>query len=412
LRWLKFAKYLPEFGWQPVIYTPLNPEPQETDLSLLKDIDKDLLVLKKKIIEPYTIYKWLSGKKKDEKLGVALMSDSGGKSFMARFSLWIRSNLFIPDPRMLWIRPSVRYLRHYLKKNPVDAILTSGPPHSMHLIGRKLKKKTGIKWIADFRDPWTNIDFYNQLALTQIADWQHRRLEKKVLLQADLVLTVSPTMTREFKEAGANPVVTITNGFDGLAREPVNANREKFTILHLGSIPASRNPVGLWSAVNKLVNDYSDISSSLRIHLTGRIDQSVKNSISEYGLSEYVKYDPFVPHDQTPALMTSSSLLLLLINDTPNAKGILTNKFFEYLSSGRPILTIGPVDGDAAEILRQCNAGFVFEHKDIQEIYDYLHKAFRLNSSGELENNPANLSKYERRQLAKQLSEELNNLNH
>lgn len=410
MRWLKFAKYLPEFGWEPIIYTPLNPEPQETDLSLLKDIDNKLSVLKTKIIEPYTVYKWLSGKKKNEKLGVALMSESGKNSFISKLSLWIRSNLFIPDPRMLWIRPSVRYLRRYLQVHPTDVVVTSGPPHSMHLIGLALKRKTGIRWVADFRDPWTNIDFYNQLSLTRFADHLHHRLEKKVLSEADLVLTVSPTMTEEFKLAGASRVVTITNGFDVLAETPFQVKQEKFVILHLGSIPSSRNPIGFWQALKSLVSTNTSFADLVQIRLTGKIDVSVKKSILEYGLNDYVIYDSFIPHDKTPLLMVSSSLLLLLINDTPNAKGILTNKFFEYLSSGRPVLAIGPVDGDAAMILKETKAGTIVDYRDIDGINRELMTTFELFTQRKLVTNKRNISKYERRELAREFSIQLNTL--
>ena len=175
-RWLKMSKYLPENGWQPVIYTPEDGEFPIIDTSLEKDVCPEAEVVKRPIVEPYTLYKRFVGMRAEEKVKVGFTDESGKqKGWKARLSMWIRGNLFIPDARCWWIRPSVRFLLKYLKDNPVDAIISTGPPHSMHLIALRLKAKLGLPWIADFRDPWTDIDFYNELRLTQWADCKHHR---------------------------------------------------------------------------------------------------------------------------------------------------------------------------------------------------------------------------------------------
>jgi hypothetical protein len=412
LRWVKFTKYLRDFGWEPVIYTPQNPESQELDNSLLADIPPHLDVIKTNILEPYGVYKFLTGRKQSDKLGVALMSEKTKKGFMSRMSLWIRSNLFIPDPRMLWISPSVRYLRHYIREHPVDVIITSGPPHSMHLIGFHLHRKTGIKWVADFRDPWTNIDFYRELKLTRIADRYHRKLEGKVLQSADLLLTVSPAMTEEFRQMGAKHVVTLTNGFDTETMPPSLPDDNKFILLHLGSVPSSRNPESLWMAISELIRTVPAFASRLQIRLTGKVDLNVTEAISQYHLEPFTVLENFVPHNQTPGLLRSASVLLLLINNTPNAKGILTNKFFEYLSSGRPILAIGPVDGDAANILKETGAGEMADFNDVTGIQQHLLKLFDLYSKKQLNINYGDIEKYSRKNLTKGLTILLNRLIH
>jgi glycosyltransferase involved in cell wall biosynthesis len=408
LRWLKFTKYLREFGWEPVIYTPSNPEPQEFDESLLKDIPANLTVLKTRIWEPYRIYKLVTGRKKDDRLGVALMSDKKKKGVISTLSLWIRSNLFIPDPRMLWIRPSVKYLRKYISRNPVDVIITSGPPHSMHLIGLGLKKKTGVKWVADFRDPWTNIDFYRELRLTRMADRHHRSQEKKVLLDADIVLTVSPGMSNEFRLSGAKNVVTLTNGFDETILPYISPQKGNFTLLHLGSVPSSRNPEKLWSTVSELIMTNPEFAANVHIRLVGKVDITVREAIRQHHLEDYLQFDDFIPHDQTPQLLRSAAVLLLLINNTPNAKGILTNKFFEYLSSGRPILAIGPTDGDAAYILKDTGAGEIIDFNDMNQMKLQLMRLFKLYSQEKLIVDARNVDKYSRKNLTHKLSSLLN----
>ena len=197
-RWLKFVKYLRSFGWEPVIYTPENPEFPETDHSLDKDVPGQLKVLKQPIWEPYDTYKKILGRRKDEKINAAFLSEKKKNSALENLSVWIRGNFFIPDARKFWIKPSIRFLLHYLQKDPVDVIISTGPPHSMHLIAMKVSGKLGLPWLADFRDPWTNIDFYKDLKLTSWADAIHRRLEKQVLGKADAVTVISPGMAADF----------------------------------------------------------------------------------------------------------------------------------------------------------------------------------------------------------------------
>lgn len=407
LRWLKFAKYLREYGWEPVVYTPTNPESQEIDQSLVRDIPPETEVIKSPIWEPYTVYKLLTGKKKKDRLGVALMNDKKNR-FTGKAMLWIRSNLFIPDPRRFWIRPSVRLLKSYIHKNPVDLIITTGPPHSMHLIGMKLHKKLGIKWVADFRDPWTNIDFYRDLLLTGAANRFHHILERKVLFGADHIITVSPGMTQEFKSMGVKNITTITNGFDHQLSETGSKETGKFSILHLGSLPKSRNPVHLWEVLSTLSKQNAEFGSLLEIRLIGRIDITVKESLEKFELQKYLVQQEFIPHEETFDLLTKSSVLLLCINNTPNAGGILTNKFFEYLSAQRPILAIGPVNGDASVILGESGAGKMFDYEDSISLKEYVIHLFDLYSQQKLTVKNESIEKYSRKNLTRQLTELLN----
>jgi glycosyltransferase involved in cell wall biosynthesis len=409
LRWLKFTKYLREFGWEPVIYTPSNPELLETDDSLLKDIPTGLEIITSKIHEPYTIYKWLTGRKKQDRLGLALMSEKK-PGIAGKIMLWIRSNFFIPDPRRLWVRPSVKLLTKYLIDHPVDVVVSTGPPHSMHLIGMALKQKLNIPWVADFRDPWTNIDFYKELLLTSLADRCHKKLEKQVLQNADRVITVSPGMTKEFSEKGTGQVITITNGYDEEPLINVMSENKRFTLLHLGSMPGSRNPENLWKVLSELIRQNNAFASMLQIRLIGKTDFTVKRSISKYGLHDYVLFEEYVPHDRTAGILATSSLLLLCINNSPNAGSILTNKFFEYLSANRPILAFGPDDGDASVILAETGAGKIFGYNNTEGLKSHLLALFHLYSHHEQKAESLNIDKYSRRNLTRELSTVLNNL--
>lgn len=410
LRWLKFAKYMREFEWEPIIYTPENPESQETDHSLLKDVPDGIEIIKTKIREPYNIYKWLTGRKKSDQLGVALMDEKKGSRFINHVSLWIRSNFFIPDPRIFWVKTSIRFLIQYLSTRPVDMIVTTGPPHSMHLIGLGIKKRTGIKWVADFRDPWTNIDFYDKLMLTKRADRKHKRLEKQVLSSADHVITVSPTMTEEFQTFGFQNVSTITNGFDVLTETLQHEYEPKFSLIHLGSMPPSRNPENLWKVFSEITSKNQRFAESLEIILAGKTDYKVKETIRKHNLEKYVRFQPHIPYNEAMALIQRSQVLLLFINNSDNAKSILTNKFFEYLSVQRPILAIGPPDGDAAKILSETNAGKIFDFQELETLKQYVLSLFYLYSQNKLHILGKGIEKYHRKNLTYNLIQLLNKI--
>ena len=242
-RWLKFVKYLNEFGWEPIIYTPENPEVPAIDNSLIKDVPEGLLVLKTKVWEPYSAYKRFVGRKKNDSIKAGFLSEKKNPSFTEKIAVYVRGNYFIPDARKYWIKPSIKYLLEYLKDNPVDVMVSTGPPHSMHMIALGIKEKLNIPWLADFRDPWTNIDFYDKLMLSSSADKKHKRMEQQVLKTADQLVTVSWNWAKDFEDLGAGKTEVITNGFDPEDFENNKENSsEKFEIIHIGSMNKDRNP--------------------------------------------------------------------------------------------------------------------------------------------------------------------------
>ena len=396
-RWLKMSKYLPENGWQPVIYTTENAEYPIIDPSLEKDVAPEVEVIRRPIFEPYAFYKKFLGLKKEETVKVGFVQEEKKKKgWKESLSLWIRGNLFIPDACRWWVKPSVKYLKSYLKEHPVDAIISTGPPHSMHLIAMKLKEALGIPWVADFRDPWTEIDYYNDLHLTKWADKKQHKLEREVLTKADKVVTVAPDGARRLGRLGNRNVGVIYNGFDrdDDTQAPVKQN-DKFSITYLGVLSKLQNPENLWQVLGELVKEDADFSKDLQINMIGQIDSSVASAIEEQGLSQHVTYSPYIPHDQVSAVHRSSTLLLLLLmpDSEPRAKGLLTGKLFEYLASGRPILCIGPEDGDAARILKETQAGVTvrFEDKErmketVKNLYQqYLDHALSCHTNDSIE---------------------------
>ena len=412
-RWLKMSKYLPEYGWQPVIYTTENAEYPIIDHSLEKDVAPNIEVIRRPITEPYSAYKKFLGIKKEETVKMGFIQEKEkNKSWKSDLSLWVRGNFFIPDARCGWVKPSVRFLKEYLNEHPVDAIISTGPPHSMHLIALKLKEALGLPWIADFRDPWTEIDYYNDLHLTAWADRKHHRLEQEVLTKADKVVTVAPDGARRLGRLGNRNVRTIYNGFDrdDDTQTPVNLS-EQFTITYLGVLSKIQNPSNLWQALAELIKEDSGFDKSLRINMIGQIDSTVVSSIDENGLTQHVAYSPYMPHDQVSAVHRSSTLLLLLLmpDSEPRAKGLLTGKLFEYMASGRPILCIGPEDGDAARILRETGAGQTISFEDKEKIKEALKNLYQryLENTLEVNTNPK-VENYSRQVMTQQYAALLN----
>ena len=411
-RWLKFTKYLRDFGWEPIIYTPENPEFPSIDKSFEKDLPVGLTVLKTPIWEPYNVYRKLTRKKKSDPINAAFISENKKQGWKERVSIWIRGNFLIPDPRKFWIKPSVNYLTDYLKENPVDAIITTGPPHSMHLIGFGLKKNMpDLPWLADFRDPWTNIDFYKELKLTWLADKIHHHLEKKVVRTADSMVTVSEGWKNEFVLMKPKKIQVITNGYDESDVQQVEVPLdEKFSISHIGTLNAARNPQTVWKVLNEICAEKADFKADLQIQLVGKVDFSVLESIRECELDGQLNKIDYLSHSEAIAKQQSSQLLLLLINQSPNANGILTGKFYEYLASKRPILAVGPTNGDAARVLKDTGAGTMVGFSDEVATKNAILQYYASYKNRTLSVQTESVVRFSRRSLTGELATLLNSL--
>jgi hypothetical protein len=408
-RWLKFVKYLREFSWEPIVYTPSNPENPVDDTSLLKDQPKNLEVIQQPIWEPYDLYKKFIGQKPHQKINAGFISENKKPKLSEKISVFVRGNFFIPDARIFWVKPSIKFLNNYLHLHPVEAIISTGPPHSMHLIAHAIHEKQQIPWIADFRDPWTNIDFYKDLKLTKWADKKHHVLEKQILKSATRVITVGRTMATEFEDIAKRSIDVITNGYD-VDTNPLSQLDADFTIAHIGSINKDRNPNLLWQVLSNLCKTDNTFNTKLKIKLVGKVDVSVIESLTQFGLQNHLIKIPYLSHDAVVVEQKKSQLLLLLVNNTPNARGILTGKLFEYLAAHRPVICIGDVDGDAAKILHQTEAGITVQFNDAASMTQVILSYFKNYLNGNLQVNTKHIAQYHRKQLTKKLAAILNEI--
>ena len=405
-RWVKFARYLPQEGWQPVIYTPENPEQLAVDTTLEAEVPAEAEIIKTRITEPYELYKKFLRKSGHSKEAVEVNPvNAQNKSFLQKVAMWIRGNLFRPDPRCMWIGPSVRFLKKYLKEHPVDLIVSTGPPQSMHLIGRRLARETGLPWVADFRDPWTKIFYFKHLSMMKSTVKWHERMERKVLDEADTVVAVSPLVQKEFQEMTQTPVELITNGFDEndfiAAGHPEAAGGADadFVITHTGLFAADGNPTVLWEVLaEKCLND-KPFKEKLKIKLIGRTDIQITEALEKAGLTENCIDMGYQPHAAAVEEQRKASLLILPLRKEPEYKAVLPGKLFEYLASWRPVLGIGQPDGAMSMVLNTTKTGVVLDWNDRKSIARYVDFCWEKHKKGELNVEDADISRFTRREL-------------
>ncbi len=403
-RWLKFVKYFRDFGVEPVLYIPKNPNYPVTDTSLSEEIPKGLEVLQKKIREPYK-YAQLFSKKKTQKMSSGIIEEKN-PSALEKLMLFARGNLFIPDARVGWVRPSVAFLKNYLTENKdIETVITTGPPHSLHLIGMQLKENLGIRWIADFRDPWTTIHYHKSLRLTKSAQKKHKRMEREVLQSADTIVVTSPSTQRDFQKMTQRPVALITNGFDTISLDEKINKDEKFSLVHIGSLLSNRNPKLLWETLSEICLENAQFKEDLVIKLVGLVSKEVKDTIASVGLSEKLELPGYVSHQEAQQYQHKAQVLLLVEMNKAETQVILPGKLFEYLRAKRPILAIGPEGSDIEPILEDVGAGVFFGYSDKEKLKEQLLQHYQNYQDNALENLSVAIEQYHRKALTEKYTQ-------
>jgi len=406
-RWLKFTKYLPEFGYTPVVLTVDENQASyaQLDASLLQEISPDLKVYKTDTFEPYNIYRKLSNKKEIPYGG---FSNQKKLTLFEKISRLIRGNIFLPDPRRGWNRYALKKAMELIRSEKFDVMVTSGPPHSTHLIGKRIHEVTGIRWVADFRDPWTDIYYYKELYHTGFASRIDRSMEKSVLINADKIITVSQEVGKLLLRkipGSSGKIAVIPNGYDETDFENTTIlQNDCFTIVYTGTISIGYRIDNFIEAVSTLPDQ---VKNSIKIRFVGNVPDEIINQFHQKNLALMVEVLGYVPHEQAVSQMLSASLLLLAIPDAPDNKGIVTGKFFEYLAAKRPILAIGPLGGDVELMLEDCKAGKMFSYGDTENMQLYLLEIFEQVQGGTYLNQTNGTAKYTRRNLTRELTQSL-----
>lgn len=408
-RWMKFAKYLPSFNWQPVIYTPENPDFDIKDESLNEEISKDTIVIKTKIFEPYGLYRKIRGffRKKDTGKINPITAKSSG---IDKLFLFIRGNFFIPDPRISWKNKSVRFLKQYLEENPADLIISTGPPHSMHMIAAELSEMLHIPWIADFRDPWTKIFYFKHLPLTKHSYRRYVAMEKRVLDGASAITTVSPLDRRDFQQMTSTPVYLLTNGYDECDFDQVVEQDGYFNVTYTGLFVADANPEIVWKVLGDKAVREPDFLKSLRIRLVGKVDEEILKSIRKNGLEDNLILPGYKKHRFAVREQMNASLLLLPSRNEPEAETIIPGKFFEYLASSNPILGISSPCGAMAEILNTTKNGKVFAWDDEDGVKNFIDDVWMKFNSLENIGSLSDTTVFSRKNITGQLVRIMNDI--
>ena len=405
-RVLKFAKYLPKFGWEPVILTVQNPDAPTFDSQLLNEIPKSIKVYHTKSIEPYYFYKKFTNRKVDSLIPNNILVNNDTKSTKEKIAQWIRLNLFIPDAKIGWKYFAVKKGIEIIKKENINVIFTTSPPPTAALIGYKLAKITNLKWVADFRDPWMEIVYYQTVKRSWLTKTIDSKLEKKVLTNADSIITTATSVVDLFKsKVGGNNYNVITNGYDEDNVDSSLPMSENFNISYAGSLSNDRIPYILFPAIKKFV---ANVTPNIKLNFIGSYSDELVSLIKEYELSSFFNLGKFIPHNESLAVLKKSTILLLVVDKVPNNNVFIPGKMFEYFGVKRPIFAIGPVNGEANRILINADAGKMIDYEDTEGAYQLLVEMYNNWLKNDF-NYSFNVKQYTRKQLTEKLSKIFNN---
>jgi glycosyltransferase involved in cell wall biosynthesis len=405
-RWLKFVKYLREFGIEPIVLTidPHFATFPNYDYSLLKEIPEGIEIHTTQARSPFELYKKVR-KKDAPQAGFSGEKTSGLVDKAMRF---IRGNFFIPDARIGWNKFAIEKAKEIIQQNKIDSIITSSPPHSTQLIGLELKRMFNLNWLADLRDPWTEIYYNKELFRTSLAKKKDYKLEQLCLKNADKIVVVSEDIKRHF---GANrkeildKINVIPNGFDEAdflevkskleGENLISKNITNKVISYVGNLGEQYPVEGFLEAFSEIVKN----DSEWKLQFIGNCHDGVKRMVELLKISANVEFIPYVNHSEAIDFMLKASILLLIIPEIENNKGILTGKLFEYLATGNTIINIGPKDGDAAAILKENAVSITLNPTEKQEIIDFI-----LNSTPSDSKMNFTKSKFSRKNLTGEMA--------
>jgi glycosyltransferase involved in cell wall biosynthesis len=409
-RVLKFVKYLPEFGWRPVVLTVENGDYPARDESLLAEIPKHAMVYRTRIPEPYRLYRRLTGRPPDSPVDVENIPKGSSKRPLAdRVAEFIRSTFFIPDARIGWFPFAVAKGREVIHREGIQALYSSSPPYTSSLIARALHRKSRLPWIAGFRDPWTGfLSTPKRWALPHMVD---KHLERSVLEEASGIEIawqgIQHDALRKFPALDRSKFRHLPNGFDraDFPDIPPQPN-ERFTVTYAGSMYGKRNPASFFTALEELIREGSINPARIQLRFVGRFGSEVQEIFRKASFHASIKVMPYRPHSESIAELVKADALLLVVDEVDGSEGIVPGKIFEYIGAGRPIIALAP-PGAVADLIAETGSGYVAANRDIQAIkhafrecygkFGYHRRQFRQNEDA--------VRKYERREVTRRLAE-------
>ncbi len=407
-RVLKFAKYLPQFGWQPIILTVKNGEYPALDPSLSAEIPAECKVYRSLAPEPNQVYKKLTGMQKNENIPVAVLSEMPS-NWKQKLANWMRLNLFIPDAKLGWIPFAVRQGIKIIQSESPQLILSSSPPPTVHLIARILARRNGLQWIADFRDPWSNIHYY-QYQRAFISQQLDAFLERKILQACDHITCVSQQFFQLLQTSPSHNYTIITNGFDK-EEKPGSVYRPKvFTLVYVGGLNRHRYYPRFFKDIQELIQCKVIDQNKLQILFVGKVTPSVKQRLKLLfkGISCY-RFLGYLPHNEALKYMNAAHVLLLFLENVPEYSGHIPGKLFEYMMTGKEILGIGDPRGATADILATTGSGTIYDpDQDFKSVLEKLYSRWRSGYHHKTQWNK--IRQYSRRNLTRRLAQTMEQL--
>ncbi len=395
-RTLKFSRYLPEFGWRPHLLVPRDADYPVEDHSLIDEIPSDAVVHRTRIVEPYGLYRRVTGRrgKHARSLDVATLSRDAheDRKLSERFSEWMRSTFFIPDARIGWFPFAVRAGLRVVNAERPSVIYSSAPPYTCHLIGLRLHRRTGLPWVADFRDSW--VDWLSAARRSGLARKIDLSMEGAVLRTASALVSVSrgvaDDLVSRHPESADRSWHFIPNGFDPPDIEDAAPDRAgvadtELLVTYTGTLYGPRHPRTLVDALESLDAEGHPCVGSMRFRFVGRTADSIRDDVARRRVASRFEFAGYVDHARAVALSKASDAMLLVIDDTPQSAGILTGKIFEYIGLRKPVLAIAPA-GEARDILEdELRCGWVASPGDVGMMKEKLIAMWTAWKDGTLE---------------------------
>ncbi len=410
-RVLKHIKYLPEFGWLPIILTVSNGQFPARDESLLKQIPAGTVVERTQIYEPYNIYRMFTGKSKDTAIDVnTIKKDNSKIGLKENLAEFIRSTFFIPDARVAWLLTARKKALDIIKQHDIKAVYSSSPPYTCSLIAKYASQKAKLPWIAGFRDPWT--DFISTPKRWFLPKMVDRKLEKSVFMTADYVECawegiIKDALTK-YPELNSSKFVHVPNGFDSNDFPKVSYRPNPiFTLTYTGSMYGRRNPESLFRAIEELLSAGKFKPEDFKLRFVGRFGKEVTDMFKKASFSESIEEVGYVTHQESIEMIMKSDALLLVVDESKESREIVPGKVYEYIGVERPLIAIGPEDGAVAKLIYETSAGDIAHQNNLQKIKSMFMQAYTNWKNGIHTSNPnqAAIRKYERRNATGRLAE-------
>lgn len=415
-RVLKHIKYLREFGWNPIVFTVRNAQYPAFDYSLLDEVPKDIKVIRSKIIEPYDVYRFFTGKKKGISIDVNTIKNENQKiNWKEKVAEFIRSTFFIPDARIGWYFSSKKELKKLILENKFDAVYSSSPPYTCSLIARYVHKKFSIPWIAGFRDPWT--DFISSPKRWFLPKNIDKYLEKSVFATSNFVECawegIIKDALKKYPDLEKTKFIHNPNGFDSSDYPTIyRTENEKFTLTYTGSMYGRRNPEALFKAINLLIDENKINREEFLIRLIGRFGDEIFEMIDNSGFKNSIEVIPYLPHSESLQYLLKSDSLLLIVDESKESEEIVPGKVYEYLGTLIPLLVIAPEKSAISDLITETGAGLLAHQSDVVQIAKNFRILYENWKAGhKLETfNPVAIKKYERKESARNLAKILDRL--